>query len=158
MARSFCGSFETNTFHHISSFKSVLKNACKNSLIGLEDLIFLLLINSKHGHLLLNRLPARFYRILCIFALCTQAHRLTSAYKEMFTTADGAMALSRCVQVRSPLYEQGMCRNEKLPLRRWCEAVRRAELCVCSPIMTFTILYPRTFHTFSLNASLPFLL
>lgn len=35
----------------------------------LEDQIFLLLINSKHGHLLLNRLPARFYRILCIFSL-----------------------------------------------------------------------------------------
>lgn len=54
------------TFPHSSQFK---KNACKNSLIRLEDQIFLLLINSKHDHLLLNRLPARFYRILCIFSL-----------------------------------------------------------------------------------------
>lgn len=113
-------------------------------------------INSKHGHFLLNRFPARFLPHSVHFFLHTGPVILYRRLQWNVYNRDGAMALSRCVQVLSPLHTGRICRNEDLTALKQTRGNNRLLVCVSkswhSPSFFQGHLHWYTFC--SLNASL----
>lgn len=164
-----CSSSETNTFHHISSASnkthlthSPVKCLHHDSEISLSwliqntDIPLLLLLT----HPPCTILPHSLH----IFFLHTgPTSSYTAAYNEMFTIVMVQCHCHVVVSRYSSSIHGEICRNEDLTQCCYCETIKRrcapcacAHVCVCVrafKIMTFTILFPRTFHWYTFRAS-----
>lgn len=152
---SSCRSLQTNTFQHISSVVQLQK--C-TPLHECRWIYVTLTLDSKTGfnsfknntdNFLLNHVRARFYRILCISA--RRPVVLTAAYIEMFTTV---MVQWHCHVVSRYRCPPTPAQYVAMRTRHCCVSVKaiRSDACVRFQIMTFTILFPRTYHRYTFVA------